>query len=283
MNKRVFASFLIFCFVFSFIVALSFISAQTEPSFASTSTASSNPIEALKSLGSGFLQVAQPFFSALLGDVTGTKDFSGGQILFAKVLFLLVIFAVVWSVVDKMPIFSANAWLVFLISAAVSLLSTRFLTDAGWVQTILLPYSAFGIAVTSFIPLLIYFYFVLSLDSAFLRKTAWILAAVIFIGLWATRYKDIGNALWVYPAAAVLCLIFFIADGTIQRAWAKVKTGKALSPTMYALYGKYMKDIEGLIQAQSAFKPSDAHYKTIETQIKDLRKKAADILAKASS
>ncbi|MDO8517011.1 MAG: hypothetical protein Q7S33_02700 [Nanoarchaeota archaeon] len=258
MNKRVFALFSISLLLSIFILNL--VSAAT-PTV-------SDPIEALKSFGNGFLQVFQPFFETILGTTPS------GQLLFAKVLFLLLLFSIIWVVIDQIPLFSSNTWVSVLISITVSLLSTRFLTEAGWVQTILLPYSALGIAITAFLPLLIYFYFVeyaLS-KSRILRKAAWIFAAVIFIGLWITRYEEIGAAAWVYPTAAGLCIIFFLMDGTIQRALKRMNIERQLSPIKYAELGRLENQMEGLVKAYSNA-PTDAERKSIQKLIDNLKKR----------
>ena len=131
-------------------------------------------VDLASGLGQGMEQLIEagerllfPFFSALLG---GTSD-----MLFERVLFLVIIFAVVYIVISKMDVFEDNAYIIWIVSVSVSLLSTRFLVGEGLLKTMLLPYSVFGIAVSASLPLLIYFTFVEKFDdSATVRKMLWI-------------------------------------------------------------------------------------------------------------
>lgn len=275
----VFASFILASVLLSY-----FVSAQS-------------PVNDLKSVLAGTTEVLTSIAETILGpgptELTTTVTVGDGflnvemtkqEFIFARFLFLLIIFAVVWSVVSRISMFESSTWMVVIISGGVSLLATRFLMQPEWIKVILLPYSALGIAVTSLIPLIIYFYFLENIDSRFLRRAGWSLAAVVFVGLWFSRYNEIrSNAIYVYPAAALLCLIVMAADGTIQRAFARAKTGKAMSPMEYQLYGHYMDQINNLMRAQSNLPGgvNTKEYKDIEKQIESLRKKAESVLAKA--
>ena len=178
-------------------------------------------VDLASGLGQGMEQLIEagerllfPFFSALLG---GTSD-----MLFERVLFLVIIFAVVYIVISKMDVFEDNAYIIWIVSVSVSLLSTRFLVGEGLLKTMLLPYSVFGIAVSASLPLLIYFTFVEKFDdSATVRKMLWIFYVVTFIGIWGMRYDDVGSLAWIYLVSAGAGLIFLLFDGTIRRAIIK--------------------------------------------------------------
>ena len=243
-----------------------------------------SPVEDIKALVKGVGEVLTGLFETILGPgpegavAGGAVDF-----LFARALFLLLIFVIVWAIVSKVPIFSSSTWMIVIVSGAVALLSTRFLLQPGWVETILLPYSAFGIAITALLPLLLYFYFVESaINSRTLRKIAWIFAAVVFVGLWWSRYGEIrSSALFVYPVSAVFCMVFLLADGTIQKLWAQVEMEKNLKPKQYILYNDLLKDIERLIEAQTRA-PNAKAYKDIQTEIDNKRKQALKMLKNIS-
>jgi len=291
----------IFIFIAAFILAIFvssyFVSAQS-------------PVQDIKAVGQGISDILESIFTALLGPgptATTTSVGQGGfamgvaSYLFARVIFLLIIFCVVWAVVGRIPIFEESKWIAFIISAGVGLLSTRFLLQPEWIQTILLPYTAVGIAITTFIPLFVYFYFVEEgIQSKVMRKIAWILAAVVFVGLWYSRYRDLtfavsssGNssfgitgpaafqyALYIYPIAAAVCILCLLLDGTIQGAWKRAKQENALSATQYALYGQYMQEIKELMHAQAQLPGGVGakEYKSVQKKIEDLQKKAAKII-----
>lgn len=182
----------------------------------------SNPIvSGASTVGGGLEQVynvIKPGLESLVGNTGKSEDF------FAKLMLMLILFGIVYEVMEKSNFFD-NKWVLYLISILVPILAIRFL-KSDWVNAILLPYSAFGIAVASLIPLMIYFVFVEgAFNSKTFRKIAWIFAAVVFIGLFFSRAQEtnIGNAIWIYPVSAIACLIFMLADKSIQRAWTKAQ------------------------------------------------------------
>lgn len=150
-----------------------------------------------------------PFFSVILG--------GSGDLLFERIMFLTILLAVVYIVISKMKVFDDNTPVIWIITVSVSLLATRFLADSALVQTIILPYSVLGVALTSALPLLIYFTFVEKFDSSTVRKMLWIFFVVIFFGLWGARYDAVGEISWIYFITAILALIFLLFDGTIRR------------------------------------------------------------------
>ncbi len=155
-------------------------------------------------------QILGPFFSVILG--------GGGEMLFERILFLAIILAVVYIVTSKMEVFDDNPVVIWIVSVSIALLSTRFLIENNLVQTMLLPYSVFGVALSAAIPILIYFKFVQSFDdSATVRKMLWIFFIIAFIGIWGARYDDIGNLSWIYMTSAIAALIFLLFDGTIRK------------------------------------------------------------------
>ena len=156
-----------------------------------------------------------PFLSVLFGGGYGT------WFLFEKFLFFLIILAFSYVVLLKFPVFDEKKGIVWIITFAVSILATRFITEVEFVKTILLSYTVLGIAITAGVPLIIFFLFVNSFESVPLRKILWIFFSVIFFAVWTVRYDDIGSLAWIYFATGALALLFFFADGTIRRAMIK--------------------------------------------------------------
>lgn len=152
-----------------------------------------------------------------------------GELLFAKVLFFLIILAIVWTVLERIEFFSEYSWVLVVVSASASILATRWLSDV-LVQTILLPYSTFGIAIAAGIPFILYFLLVhegFKHQPAIIRKIAWVFFAVIFIGLWIMRRGDVKNGVWIYIGTAALALIFALMDGTIHRFFVRMELERA--------------------------------------------------------
>jgi len=158
----------------------------------------------------------EPIFSNLLGETPG------GEHLFAKALFFIIILSIIWISLDRVEIFATNTWALAIVSLAGSVLAIRFIISREILEFMILPYSAFGVIVSAFLPLLVYFYIVeKAFTTATMRKIAWVFAIVVFSGLWITREEQIGNLAWIYLITAILSLIFLLADKTIKRALVK--------------------------------------------------------------
>lgn len=188
-------------------------------------------VASINRFADGFVSFMNPIARYILGDTQaltfGGENFSAGAILFAKVLFFVIILAVVWKAMEKIPFFSDQDWVLWLVSISVAILSTRFLGNS-LVPTMLLPYSALGVTLSAAIPFVVYFLLInVGLEDdkyKSIRRTAWIFFGVIFIGLWFTYglNKEV-NFSWIYPATAVGAVIMALIDGTIHGFFTKIK------------------------------------------------------------
>ena len=152
-----------------------------------------------------------PIFAAILG----TSAFD--EYLFAKILVLFLIYAVVWMVLKKSDVFGNNKPILFTISAIVAILSVRFMKGDLFAD-LLLPYGVLGATIMVFLPLLIYFLFTqTSIPGTTMKRAAWIVYGVIFLVFMVMRINS-GEmsepAQWVYW----LGLIFILANVLFTRA-----------------------------------------------------------------
>lgn len=148
--------------------------------------------------------------------------FGYGNLMFERILFLLIVFCVVFVVISTLEPFKGTETnkkvIRWIISIAVSLLATRYLTEIDLVKTVLLPYSAFGIGLTCAIPLLLYYKFVMNFpETPTARRILWIFFIVVFFGLWSSRADEVGEFSWIYLATAIIAFFFLLFDGTIQK------------------------------------------------------------------
>jgi hypothetical protein len=176
-----------------------------------------------------FVDGAEPIVKLLVGDTGTIESNLNSSFLFAKFLFLILVISVIWIPVKTLPfVGETRGFLAFIISFSVGLLSVRFLS-ANLISTILLPYTAFGISITAFLPLVLYFVWVeKGLQGAMyrtVRKAAWIFALVVFVSLYFIRLPLIDPPIYatIYLIAGLLCLAFFLFDKTIQKAFIKSK------------------------------------------------------------
>jgi len=180
-------------------------------------------VEDLKPLGEGIIKILEPLAKTLLGDVSG-------ELLFAKVLFFLIVFGIIYLALGQVPFFSEKRGISFLIVVSASILAVRWIGGSEIIKTIILPYSAIGIAVSAGLPFVIYFLVInkgLIGQPTLVRQTAWVFFAIVFIGLWFSRSPELGKFHYIYLLAAVVAGIIAWMDGTIKKYFLKIEGGKA--------------------------------------------------------
>ena len=162
----------------------------------------------------GVRALLTPLFGAILG--------GSGETLFQKVLFLIIIFSVVFLVIKKMSVFKDSKPIIWIISIAISLLATRFISG-DLLATMLLPYTVLGVVLTAVLPLIIMFTFIQSIESKTMRKVLWSFYVVVFLVIWSARYESIETLSYIYMGSAIVAFLFLLLDGTIRRAILKSK------------------------------------------------------------
>jgi len=70
------------------------------------------------------------------------------------------------------------------------------------------------------------FFFVVKDFSKTFKRVAWVLFAVIFIGIWFTRYDELGNYGYIYLVTAGLSVLMLWFDGTINKLLVKANLDK---------------------------------------------------------
>jgi hypothetical protein len=180
--------------------------------FSSLTTA--GPVEGVEQLASGareVLSIAIQFITDVFFDLDSFDEF-----LFAKLIILLIIFFVVYTILRRNDMFGRDKRIAIIITSAISILSVRYLPNE-FVQAILLQYNVFAVAVTTFIPIIIFFFFLhQSGFRSFGRKSGWALYGVALISLAGFRYEDLGQAQYIYYAAIVVIIVAYIFDRAIH-------------------------------------------------------------------
>ncbi len=203
--------FLLFLVCSSFLI--SFVSADI------TGTPNSEIGQKAVALIEEAVNTINPLAKYLLGETTATAQFSAGELLFAKILFFIIILSLLYFVVNSISLFNNSSSAVWVISIGVSILSVRFLGNT-LVPAILIPYSALGTALIAGLPFVIYFIAVeigMKGQPRLVRNIAWIFFIVLFLGLWWVRGFELKNqASWIYPATIILAFVMMKLDGTWQ-------------------------------------------------------------------
>jgi len=152
-----------------------------------------------------------PLFGAILGHE------SLDEFLFTKVLILILIFSIVFMSINRTHVFGDNRVIIFVVSLIVAILSVRYIKSDSFLTGIILPYGVLGVAITVFLPMLIYFLFVhTSVGGSFGRRFAWFVYGVVFLVIWLMRREEIGDANWIYFIGLIFVILCFIFDRTIH-------------------------------------------------------------------
>jgi len=216
-------------------------------------------------------------------EVTLGEYWSGSNtMLFEKFLLFLILIAITYVGLSKAPFFkdssgSIQKGVVWTISLAVPILGVRFI-DAEWLNTILMTYEAFGIAMTTFIPLVIYFFFLQGLGDEFpsaMRKIAWILFICIYLGLYSTTNRT-NYSQW-YFLTAIVAFLFLLFDGTIHR-YLRLQKLKGLGSNNIHEQIKKLQDLQKNVDIYSTMDTAEKtrqkkeYQKQIDYWIKELAK-----------
>ena len=188
---------------------------------------------------------AEPFIRAILGG----NDYTG-EILFIKVLLFVLFFAFIWLSLSRVSIFREQKAVKIIICFIVPILSLRYM-DVVWINTILTNYQVLGIAVTSIIPFIIFFFFINNIfpDNSALRKMGWTLFIVIYFGLYVTNNVDTYSQ--VYFWTGIVGVIFLLMDGTIHRIWLRQLSKENMNDVVRKQFAQIEDDIKLLSKAES--------------------------------
>lgn len=208
-----------------------------------------------------------PIFYFILGGGTGL-------LLFERILFFLIVLSVTYIALKNIAPFKENGPAVWVITLAVSILASRFLTDNQLINTILLPYSAFGVAVTAILPFLIYLWFVQTFTNGAWRKILWIFYIVVFIAIWSERSTELGSISWLYFWSAVAAFLFLLFDGTIRRMIIRAELNEVQEEKRAAYVADLNRELDELIKNRNnwpvnAFKKKE---KSLRTRIAESHK-----------
>jgi len=197
--------------------------------------------------------------------------------LFARLLLLIVLIVVLRKPAELITKEPGTATIIAVI---VSILGIRFLSSEV-IQGILLPYGTIAIVVSTFIPFMLLTYFLINMPYSWVRKIGWIMTLVVFIGLWWMRWTDIGNMAYVYLIVAILSIILFFFDGTIQRWLTNIKLKGRMDTEAYIEIARLEKQMDDYVQLLSAASSGSKEAAALDKKIFEVRKRIAHLLTKS--
>ena len=226
-------------------------------------SAATGPVDVIQGVVSGAYELVRPVLEGIIGD-TDTAEF-----FLAKILFLVIIFAIIYKSLEKIPFFSSSntKWVLWVVSISVSILSIRWFGDSEIIRTVILPYSALGIAITAGIPFVVWFTITeFSNMLRIYRKISWIFFIVIFTSLSLMR-RDAGFS-YIYSITAILGFIAMMTDAQIQRLKHAAKLEKTRTYANKTLLDKLR---DKLKDADDRYSRGDIDHEEFEKRVRELK------------
>ena len=232
------------------------------------------PVEGVERLTEGareMITIIIQFLSDVLFDIESFDEF-----LFAKILLFLLIFFVVYTVLNRNEIFGRDKKITIIITSAISILAIRYL-PTEFVQVILLQYSTFAVAITTLLPLMIFFFF--QHQSGFGhrgRQIGWILYGAALIGITGMRYPDLGNASYIYYAGIIAVIVSVLLDSPIHAQFLRGERREIEKQRDLIRYTKLNKEYNELNNNLKTLTGSQE--KRAEKILRHMRKRLDDLL-----
>jgi hypothetical protein len=213
-----------------------------------------------------FTNLFWPILYVLFGGSTWS-----GEFLFEKLLIFIMLVALIFVILSKsVPIFKddENKKVKWIIAVIIPLIAIRYI-EPQWLNGILLQNAVLAIALTTLLPFIIYFFFLVEgvgKDSHTVRMVGWIIFIVIYFGIWSTSDLEIANYyIWIM-VLAIACLVF---DGTIQSYFHKQELKKANAASAAEILADLHRRYELMRNSNVPPRQKDLNLKALE---KDIRK-----------
>ncbi len=229
--------------------------------------------EGLKSAGKGISETLGPVFRFLFG-INEESGKGITQSLLSYILAFIIVLGIFWLALTKIDFFQERPKISNLIIFVISILTVRGLYELGVIKEIFFPYGVFGVVAVTALPFLAAFVLInmgLKNQAATMRRTLWILFAVVFIGFWIIRRDEITTLRWIYFATAALAILMAFIDGTIKGFFTRIEAEKLENINKADIRGKLMKAKRGYQEMYENDQLSKSDYDAL---IKNLQKKA---------
>ncbi len=158
------------------------------------------------------LGLSSPFLEKIIGDYNDSEFF------FGKVLVLILLILIIKNILDRTPIGEDNKKISFLVALIVSILAVRFMNQNNFFEAILIQYGVLGIAITTILPMVIFFYFIHNTKvGTYGRKLFWAIYAITLGAIWISKSAEIPEvANWIYTLSFLAAIIFIFFDKSIH-------------------------------------------------------------------
>ena len=177
---------------------------------------------------------------------------SGESIVFTRLMLIALVVLIVYSVSEKLPFLGGkNDYIRWAISAIVGVLSF-LIVDADTIRAILTNYQAFGVMLTTIIPL-----FLVGVITMELRKHSilgkyfgnfLVIGFMLYVLTLWYGFEGESSLIWVYPVTLILALLWLIFGGRLLKA-AKIEEAMETTERAGRRIGKAIGTIDQLAEA----------------------------------
>lgn len=157
-------------------------------------------------------EITKPVLETIMGEASTAEFF------FHKVLLLILLIVIIKNIIERTPIGENNKNVSWIIALIVSVLGIRFINENRFFMTIFLQYGVLSIAITTLLPMIIFFYFIHNTRvSTFGRKVSWTLYVMMLTLIWISKLDEIPEvANYIYIAMIASIVVFILADKSIH-------------------------------------------------------------------
>ncbi len=217
------------------------------------------------------VDLVSPFVDKVssLFDSNNTSSTFFKALLSPEILFGLLIFLVVFAIINQIPLFTED-WIKVTISIVIAFLAGGFI-DASFLLPLLNQYTALGITITFLLPLILIFYFLktVATTNPLLQRAIWIPYAIIVVVNAIANWKQLpagwNLAKGLYILIILMAFIMIIWGGRIfnqlfiqnlktdMEKWSKLEKGqRAVKAAQLEEVARYYDEIGDTIQANDA-------------------------------
>jgi len=163
----------------------------------------------------GVKDVVKVVAEILFGEGTGAD----AGMLAAKTLIFLIILGVAYLSFSKIEVVEDYPGWVILISAALGILATRFLSANLVEEFLMVPTTTVTVAIVSILAFSVLFFLIETwLPNVIIKRAAWIFVGLLFLVLWYRLRDTVGSGPLIYALVAVVAGIMVIMEKRIAKA-----------------------------------------------------------------
>lgn len=234
--------------------------------FVSAAPLSEMVTETVRSTINAAISIFQPLFEIIMQGETP-------EFLFAKSLLGILLFVIVFTVIKKVPVFKGNKTVSLIIALVVAILAVRFISENDLVNGILLPYGTLGVALTTLLPFLIFFYFVHEGQMGPIgRRALWLVFGIIFIIVFGYKFENISDiSKYIYIFTLMGMIIAFIFDRGIHQYFGLAEDSRRRRERGEALIADAEYKIHNLSMDPNPSSATEHTIKRYENYIKKIR------------